>query len=451
MAGVRAERDVRLRRGDAVHLVEPAGDHVRELVVGADPDDRHQVVVPGDRVHLADRRQLRDGLRDLGDAVNLGLEQDDGGDHGLPPGSSSGYAVTYCPAYRVSSGGRFAVRTGWPAHPAARFTWPIVPQRRFAWPGRHASPRRAPQPGRPCGTRRGRRGRARSSPCRAAAARAPAALPARLAATAAAPPGGRLGVAGGEPGVEVVKRHDPFPVGQPAEQLTRARPRWPARRRAPGATAAPACRRTCARVASFLSGTSCGVAIRCLASRTVSSTSKVGQARPMPAHAAVRNAEVERRVVRGEHAALGEREQPGQHGGDRRGRREHLVADPRQLGDRRRNGRTRIDERAELGDHRAPVHAHRADLGDAGVLRRPPGRLDVHDREVQVGQRDRPDAGNGDSDVSHDHHGKAAHRHSCPGAPLGRPRKAGHPMITIARTRLIPPHRLNSVATVVKL
>ena len=45
-----------------------------------------------------------------------------------------------------------------------------------------------------------------------------------------------------------------------------------------------------ARVASFLSGTSCGVAIRCLASRTVSSTSKPGQAHPMPAHAAVRNA-----------------------------------------------------------------------------------------------------------------------------------------------------------------
>src|ERR1700691_4788836 len=28
-------------------------------------------------------------------------------------------------------------------------------------------------------------------------------------------PGGRRGVAGGEPVIEVVERHDPFPVGQP--------------------------------------------------------------------------------------------------------------------------------------------------------------------------------------------------------------------------------------------
>jgi hypothetical protein len=75
---------VRLRRGHAVHLVQPAGDDVRELVVRADADDRHEIVIPGDRVHLADRGHLGDGLGDLRDAVDLGLDQDDGGDHGLP-------------------------------------------------------------------------------------------------------------------------------------------------------------------------------------------------------------------------------------------------------------------------------------------------------------------------------------------------------------------------------
>jgi hypothetical protein len=44
-----------------------------------------------------------------------------------------------------------------------------------------------------------------------------------------------------------------------------------------------------ASVASFRSGTSCGVSIRCRASRTVSSTSNAGQGRPMPVQAAVRN------------------------------------------------------------------------------------------------------------------------------------------------------------------
>jgi hypothetical protein len=85
MAGVRAESDMCLRSGHAVDLVEPAGDHLGEVVVGAYPDDRHEIVVPGDRVHLADRRQLGDGLGDFRNAVNLGLEQDDGGNHGRPP------------------------------------------------------------------------------------------------------------------------------------------------------------------------------------------------------------------------------------------------------------------------------------------------------------------------------------------------------------------------------
>ena len=87
MAGVGAERDVRLGGGDSRHLVEPAGDHVRQLVVLADPDDRNQVVIAGDRVDLADRRDLRDDLGDLRDALNIGLDQDDGGDHWLPPRS----------------------------------------------------------------------------------------------------------------------------------------------------------------------------------------------------------------------------------------------------------------------------------------------------------------------------------------------------------------------------
>src|SRR3984957_14100009 len=194
MAGVGAERDVRLRRGDAVHLVQPAGDGVRELVVGADPDDRHQVVVPGDRVHLADRRQLRDGLRDLWDAVNLGLEQDDGGDHRLPPGQEKRISrLTISRLTTVISGGTL------PSYPARRAGHgPASPQRPVPRPRRPSSARE-PWPPRPRGRRAGRRdGRA----CRS-------------------------------------------PRGRPAGRAAaRARPRWPARRRAPGATAAPAYRRS---------------------------------------------------------------------------------------------------------------------------------------------------------------------------------------------------------------
>jgi hypothetical protein len=89
VARVGAEGDVRLRRDHARHLVEHAGDDVGELVVDADSDNRHQVVVAGDRVDLADRGDLRDCLGDLGDALDVGLDQDDGGDHELPPGALS--------------------------------------------------------------------------------------------------------------------------------------------------------------------------------------------------------------------------------------------------------------------------------------------------------------------------------------------------------------------------
>ena len=78
------ERDVRLGLGHALHLVELVGDDRRDVVVLAHPHQGDQVDLPGHRVDLADTLEGGDRLRDLGDARDVGLHEDDGGDHGPP-------------------------------------------------------------------------------------------------------------------------------------------------------------------------------------------------------------------------------------------------------------------------------------------------------------------------------------------------------------------------------
>ena len=59
-------------------------------VVLADPHHRDQVGVAGDRVDLAHAREVGDRLGDLGDPVDLGRDEHDGGDHAAEPTSLSG-------------------------------------------------------------------------------------------------------------------------------------------------------------------------------------------------------------------------------------------------------------------------------------------------------------------------------------------------------------------------
>jgi hypothetical protein len=81
--GVGAEGDVRLGLGHALDLVELVGDHGRDVLVLAHPHQGDQVDLPGDGVDLADAVERGDRLGDLGDARDVGLHEDDGGDHGL--------------------------------------------------------------------------------------------------------------------------------------------------------------------------------------------------------------------------------------------------------------------------------------------------------------------------------------------------------------------------------
>ena len=83
--GVGAERDVGLGVEHARHLVDPAGDHLGDLLELADPHDRDQVDVAGDRVDLADAVEIGDRRGDLGDLVGGGVDHHDGGDHAGDP------------------------------------------------------------------------------------------------------------------------------------------------------------------------------------------------------------------------------------------------------------------------------------------------------------------------------------------------------------------------------
>lgn len=80
--GVRTERHVRVRGLDAGDLADAARDDVRQVVVPGDPHHGDQIVGAGDGEDLADAFQRRDGLGDLGDPVDAGLDEHDRGDHG---------------------------------------------------------------------------------------------------------------------------------------------------------------------------------------------------------------------------------------------------------------------------------------------------------------------------------------------------------------------------------
>src|SRR5487761_484607 len=114
------------------------------------------------------------------------------------------------------------------------------------------------------------------------------------------------------------------------------------------------------------------------------------EVRPWQAAVAARRdqeAEIEGRVVRGEHAAAGEREEAGQHCLNARGVRYHRVADPGQGRDLGRDRVPRVDQRAELPGDLPAGEPDRADLRDSRLAGRPPGVLQPNDDEVGSGGR----------------------------------------------------------------
>jgi hypothetical protein len=72
---------VGLGRGDPGHLVQPVGDDVGHVVVVTHPHQRDQVDLAGHGVDLADALEIGDRLGHLGDLRDVGLHEDDGGDH----------------------------------------------------------------------------------------------------------------------------------------------------------------------------------------------------------------------------------------------------------------------------------------------------------------------------------------------------------------------------------
>ena len=80
--GVGAEGDVRRRPHDASDLVEPIGDHVRQVLMVANAYHRDEVGVSGHGVDLGDPVQLGYALTHLRNPIDVAADHDDGGDHG---------------------------------------------------------------------------------------------------------------------------------------------------------------------------------------------------------------------------------------------------------------------------------------------------------------------------------------------------------------------------------
>lgn len=91
--------------------------------------------------------------------------------------------------------------------------------------------------------------------------------------------------------------------------------------------------------------------------------------------------------MRDEDGSGGELEEGGQGGLDARGVADHRVGDAGQDGDEGRDRVAGIDERLELPEHLTTPHFDRAEFGDAALLRRAAGGLEVDDDEGHVGQR----------------------------------------------------------------
>ena len=75
-------------------------------------------------------------------------------------------------------------------------------------------------------------------------------------------------------------------------------------------------------------------------------------------------ADVERRVVRHNHRSLGKSQERRQHLADARRVGHHLIGDPGEHRDQRRDVRSRVDEGLELAEHLTAPDLDRADLGD---------------------------------------------------------------------------------------
>ena len=78
--------------------VQLLGDHVREVVLLAQPQDRREVPLAGDRVGLGDARHVGQLAAEVGQRRALGLDQDDRVRHGdrLSPGASTTTCELVC-------------------------------------------------------------------------------------------------------------------------------------------------------------------------------------------------------------------------------------------------------------------------------------------------------------------------------------------------------------------
>ncbi len=82
MLAVRLERDERAGRDDPFERRDALGDDLRQLVVVLDPHDGDEILVTGDRVHLADALQVGQLLRERRDARRFRVDQHERSDHG---------------------------------------------------------------------------------------------------------------------------------------------------------------------------------------------------------------------------------------------------------------------------------------------------------------------------------------------------------------------------------
>src|SRR3954447_10036405 len=79
--GVHLERDQCLGLLDARHLRDALWDDAGEILISRDANDRDEVHVAGDGVHLRHALDVGDRLSRLGDRVALAVDENDGVEH----------------------------------------------------------------------------------------------------------------------------------------------------------------------------------------------------------------------------------------------------------------------------------------------------------------------------------------------------------------------------------
>ena len=72
----------RLGTGNAIDLGELTGYQLGDLLVVADAQDRGEIIVAGQLVHLGDPIDRQQGLRDFVDPADVGSNEHDGRHHG---------------------------------------------------------------------------------------------------------------------------------------------------------------------------------------------------------------------------------------------------------------------------------------------------------------------------------------------------------------------------------